>query len=168
MTNFRPWRRECDNNTFIAIFMSVASRILQILWPNQLSTFWQCTENSICGTLIGCCCQNFSLKHLAIANMVMLQRDRMNNCREFRSSYGSDKQAFDILLQNIEQFCQGMQIRCKYEIQISSFTVGVTWSFNPDIEDKTFCLFWYETHIFYGQNKALLAPSDNKNLWDFD
>ena len=75
MTNFRPWRRECDNNTFIAIFMSVASRILQILWPNQLSTFWQCTENSICGTLIGCCCQNFSPKHFALANMVMLQRD---------------------------------------------------------------------------------------------
>ena len=133
MTNFRPWRRECDNNTFIAIFMSVASRILQILWPNQVSTFWQCTENSICGTLIGCCCQNFSLKHFALAIMVMLQRDRMNNCREFRSSYGSDKQAFDILLQNIEQFCQGMQIRCKYKIQVSSFTVEMTWSFNPDI-----------------------------------
>ena len=98
----------------------------------------------------------------------MLQRDRMNNCREFRSSYGSDKQAFDIFLQNIEQFCQGMQIRCKYKIQVSSFTVGMTWSFNPDIEDITFCLFWYETHILYGQNKALLVPSDNKNLCDFD
>ena len=104
-------------------------------------------QKSIYGTLIGCCCQNFRLKHFAISNMVMLQRDRMNNCREFRSSYGSDKQAFDILLQNIEQFCKVMQIRCKYEIQVSSFTVGMTWSFNPDIEDITFCLFWCE-YIF--------------------
>ena len=56
------------------------------------------------------------------------------------------------------------------QIQDSSFFIH-GWNdmkFQPWYWGYNFCLFWCETHILYGQNKALLLPSDNKNLCDFD